>query len=30
MRKFDKMSLAMKKMTKNKKLQQQFLARMGG
>ena len=29
-RKFDKMSLAMKKMTKNKKLQQQFLARMGG
>ena len=28
-RKFDKMSLAMKKMTKNKKLQQQFLARMG-
>ena len=29
-RKFDKMSLAMKKMTKNKKLQQQFLAQMGG
>ena len=29
MRKFDKMSLAMKKMTKNKKLQQQFLAQMG-
>ena len=29
-RKFEKMSLAMKKMTKNKKLQQQFLAQMGG
>ena len=29
-RKFDKMSLAMKKMTKNRKLQQQFLAQMGG
>ena len=29
-RKFDKMALAMKKMTKNKKLQQQFLAQMGG
>ena len=28
-RKFDKMALAMKKMTKNKKMQQQFLARMG-
>ena len=29
-RKFDKMALAMKKMTKNKKLQQRFLAQMGG
>ena len=29
-RKFDKMSLAMKKMTKNKKLQQQMVAQLGG
>lgn len=28
-RKFEKMSLAMKKMTRNKKLQQQFMAQMG-
>ena len=29
-RKFDKMSLAMKKMTRNKKLQQQMVAQLGG